>query len=129
MASIVGYKGSRIFTAICAIVEVSNLSAPLSRRPVLSEDIAEGVGDLAESRELCQGIFHRVEKVLGTLGRGLQAGEGLLDGSVIPALFELGEPFLLPFADRLVDGVKLHVGVVGPTRSVAVDADNDTFLS
>src|SRR5687768_11607723 len=99
---------------------------PLSRRPVLCEDPAEGVGDLAERRELCQGFFHRVEKVIGALCRFLQVGEGPLDGSVVPALLEVREPFLLPLAYRLVDGVKLHIWVVGPTRGVAVDTYDDT---
>src|SRR5215211_2989650 len=105
------------------------LSIRPSRRTVLPEDTAERTGDLAERRELRQGLLHRVEKVLGTFGRILQAGEGLLDGRVVPALLELREPFLLPLADGLVDGVKLHGGAVGPARGVAVDASDDTFIS
>src|SRR5215203_1099764 len=51
------------------VLRVQSFRTPLSRGPVLSKDIAEGVGDLAEGREFCQGFFHGVEKVLGTLGR------------------------------------------------------------
>src|SRR5215211_9541956 len=102
---------------------------PLSRRSVLPEHTAERIGDLAERRELRQGLIHRVEEVLGVLSRIFQASEGLLDGRVVPDLLELRETFLLPLTDGLVDGVKFHIGVLGAARGIAVDADDDTFIS
>src|SRR5215210_2014740 len=100
-----------------------------STRSVLPENASQRVGDLAEGRKLREGLFHRVEKVLRTLGRTLEVGKGLFDGAVVPALPELGEPFGLPLADGLVDGVELHVRIIGPARGVAIDPDDNAFLS
>ena len=101
------------------IPDACSLQADASHRPVLPEDTAQRVRDLAQRRELCQGLFHRIEEVIRAFRGAFQVGQRVLDGRVVPALLELPQAFGLAVANGLVYGVKLHVGVVGarPWRS------------
>src|SRR3712207_3636380 len=99
-----------------------------SLRPVLPEYRAQGVRDLPDRGELAQSFLHRVEKVLRALRGAREASQSALDGGVVAALPQIGQPARLGLADRLVDRVELHLRVVGLTGIEAVHPDDDAIL-